>query len=305
MHQFDEYTLVKDLWGIVKFEIDIIIPIHNSWELSERCLSSVIEQRRQEIHRVIVIDDGSDSFVGDKLSDLSKSTENFLVLAHSSAKGFSASANAGLRHSDSNIVIILNSDTEVSAGWLEKIASKFEKSSRIGIVGPLSNAAGHQSIPRNSTGTDEETSKSQTVVNLLPENMTLWEVNQVLEENMPDHLVWTALVHGFCFAIRRETIREVGLFDEEHFPRGYGEENDYCLRATNAGWGHVVAVDTYVWHYKSGSFSDSERAILKSSGRVNLDKKHGEKRITNVVESSVRTGRHIEKLWADCRSSYK
>jgi GT2 family glycosyltransferase len=284
----------------VKFEITIVIPIHNSWEISERCIQSVINNRDQNLHQIIAVDDGSQFPVAQELLSFSNSAHNFAVVTHRLPKGFAASANAGLKLSDSEITIILNSDTEVSHGWLSKIYSTFKKSKRIGIVGPLSNAAGSQSIPRNSARTNEEISTSQTVINVIPRDLTLSEVNQVLEKHMPKHLVWAALIHGFCFAIRRETIDEVGYFDEKNFPRGYGEENDYCIRATNAGWGHVVALDTFVWHHKSASFSDEERVALKKKGMDNLIRKHGKNRISNVVDSSSKTGMLIEQLWVRC-----
>src|SRR3546814_16309874 len=46
--------------------------------------------------------------------------------------------------------------------------------------------------------------------------------------------------NGFCMYIRRAMLEDVGLFDEQAFPVGYGEENDLCMRAIDAGWHHLV-----------------------------------------------------------------
>jgi len=60
-------------------------------------------------------------------------------------------------------------------------------------------------------------------------------------------------LNGFCLAIKRTLITDIGIFDEEAFGEGYGEENDYCLRAVKAGWQLAVADDTYIYHAQSRS----------------------------------------------------
>ena len=59
---------------------------------------------------------------------------------------------------------------------------------------------------------------------------------------------------GFCMYIRRAALADIGLFDAETFGRGYGEENDFCLRASARGWRHLLACDTFVYHEGSVSF---------------------------------------------------
>ena len=59
---------------------------------------------------------------------------------------------------------------------------------------------------------------------------------------------------GSCMAIRRACLDEVGGFDADRFGRGYGEENDFCRRASAADWRHVAATDLFVWH-RGGGYS--------------------------------------------------
>ena len=54
--------------------------------------------------------------------------------------------------------------------------------------------------------------------------------------------------------IRRAALADVGLFDADAFGRGYGEENDFCLRASARGWRHLLACDTFVYHEGTVSF---------------------------------------------------
>ena len=73
--------------------------------------------------------------------------------------------------------------------------------------------------------------------------------------------------------MRRACLNGVGAFDAERFGRGYGEENDFCLRASAAGWRHVAATDLFVWHRGGGSFGD-ERETLIATAQATLGELH-------------------------------
>ena len=60
---------------------------------------------------------------------------------------------------------------------------------------------------------------------------------------------------GFCMFIRRRALDAIGDFDAATFGRGYGEENDWCLRASGHGWRHVLCDDAYVAHVGGLSFA--------------------------------------------------
>jgi len=60
---------------------------------------------------------------------------------------------------------------------------------------------------------------------------------------------------GFCMLIRRAALNALGDFDRATFGRGYGEENDFCMRAAAHGWRNVLADDCYVVHAGGGSFA--------------------------------------------------
>jgi len=57
--------------------------------------------------------------------------------------------------------------------------------------------------------------------------------------------------------IKRSCLNDVGIFDEKAFGKGYGEENDFCLKAANKGWRHTLATDIFVFHEGEVSFSES------------------------------------------------
>ena len=73
---------------------------------------------------------------------------------------------------------------------------------------------------------------------------------------------------GFCMYIRRACLDEIGLFDAETFGRGYGEENDFCMRAAAAGWRNVLAGDVFVYHEGAVSFSGERLALTENADPV-------------------------------------
>ncbi|WP_226858617.1 glycosyltransferase [Diaphorobacter aerolatus] len=78
--------------------------------------------------------------------------------------------------------------------------------------------------------------------------------------------------------IRRDSLKDVGLFDVENFGKGYGEENDFCQRAEDAGWRNLHLLDTFVLHTGGVSFGDSksprERAAMEKLARLHPNYAH-------------------------------
>ena len=85
--------------------------------------------------------------------------------------------------------------------------------------------------------------------------------------------------------IRREVIEKIGYLDEEHFPVGYGEEDDYSLRARSVGFILAIATNAYVYHHKSKSFTSERRSVLAKGGKQALDKKHTSALLSASVNS--------------------
>ena len=258
-------------------DVDIVICVHDALDHVKRCLSSLMPTLGLR-HRLLVVDDGSGSQTATWLRDVAAANDRMLLVRNEFRLGYTKAANIGLRSSQASFVILLNSDTIVMRDWIEKLCDAAFASEDIGIVGPLSNAASFQSIP-NHLG-----DRNQTAINEIPAHISIERLDRWCEE-------WTVgcilprlpLIHGFCFGIKREVIDRIGLLDEESFPGGYGEENDYCFRATDAGFGLVVATHTYVFHAKSKSYSADERVRLMTSGMTALMAKHGEERVKRAT----------------------
>ncbi len=259
--------------------IDIVVCVYNALEDVKVCLHSIAQNRDSECQRLIIVDDGSDEPTANYLRDYTSAAPWVCLLRNDAPRGYTRAANQGLGATTGELVILLNSDTIVTNGWAEKMADAVFSTPGAGLVGPLSNAASHQSIP-SPDGTN-----GQTAINNLPPGMTPENLNRFCE-------IWTVagiiprvpLVHGFCLGITRAVIERIGMFSEEHFPNGYGEENDYCFRATDAGFSLVVATHTFVYHAKSKSYGP-ERLKLAQAGTAKLRELHGRPRIDRAVRS--------------------
>lgn len=258
--------------------IDIVLCVHNALDDVARCLESIATNLKDH-YRLIIVDDGSSSPTAEFLAEFCARVPHAKIVRNEIALGYCKAANIGLRQSSADFVILLNSDTIVTSNWADKLRKAVRSVEGAGIVGPLSNAASYQSIP-SVRGTSR-----QTAVNLLPLGMSAEDLNEWCASRVRNTSaeVIVPLVHGFCFGITRETIDMIGFFDEEAFPRGYGEENDYCLRAVNAGILPVVALDTFVYHAKSKSYSDETRFVLAEKAQEKLYEKHSRRRFLGDV----------------------
>lgn len=246
---------------------DIIVCVHNALDDVQRCLRSVL-QHTGPVYRLIVVDDGSDAPTRDWLARFCAS-QSITLIRNEKAGGYTLAANQGMRASDGRYVVLLNSDTIVTQRWLERLQFAAEvRGERTGIVGPLSNTASWQSIP-------EIEHQGDWATNPLPDGVTLaqWADWVALHSGRIYPLL--PFLNGFCLLIKRSLIEAIGLFDEENFGRGYGEENDYCLRARAAGFQLVLADDCYVYHAQSKSYSHERRKPLADAAGQALVAKHG------------------------------
>jgi GT2 family glycosyltransferase/glycosyltransferase involved in cell wall biosynthesis/SAM-dependent methyltransferase len=279
--------------------IDIVVCIHNALDDVKLCLSSVAKYMGHK-HRLILIDDGSEAPTKNYVEEFC-AARPFTTLHRSDvAQGYTKAANTGLRLSTGDLVILLNSDTVVTPFWAEKMADAVFSTHGAGIVGPLSNAASYQSVPSVLA------TATQTAINSLPPGYSIEDMNAWCEAHSTANVPCVPFVHGFCFGVTRQAWNTLGEFDEAAFPKGYGEENDYCFRAVNAGFGLVVATHTYVFHAKSKSYTEERRNALSEAAQQVLYERYGRDRFLSAVkiladQPKLQQLRHeAADLWPNC-----
>jgi glycosyltransferase involved in cell wall biosynthesis len=233
---------------------------------------------------LILVDDGSDPETRDYLAEFAKA-QGAILLRNEEPRGYTRAANQGLQRSSAEHVVLLNSDTVVTPGWLDQMIACAESAPEIGIVGPLSNTASWQSIP-------EIESVGDWASNPLPAGMTIEGMARLVAKYSSRIYPAMPFLNGFCLLLRRQLMDDIGLFDEDSFGDGYGEENDYALRARKAGWQLALADDAYVFHAQSRSYSTEARRRLSEQAGKTLARKHG----PQIIDEGVRICQHDRVL---------
>lgn len=241
--------------------VDIIIPIYNGYEDLQLCIPSVKKYTDLSKHRLILINDCSpDERIAPYLDSLAE--EHILVLHNEKNRGFSGNVNRGMGMSQDRDVILLNSDTIVTERWVEKITACAYRDDSIATVTPLSNSATLCSVPVMCQD------------NPVPENCTIEEYAALIERCSLHRYPRITVAVGFCMFIKRCVIDDIGGFDAETFGRGYGEENDFCNRAEQAGYHHVMCDDTFIYHKGTASFDTEEKQALLEAHTAVLEERY-------------------------------
>ncbi len=278
--------------------IDIVICVYNALEDVQLCLQSV-RQHLLPLHKIFIINDCSDQPTTEYLRNFSVNDKQIVLIENETNLGYVQSANRGLAMTAAEFCIMLNSDTIVSENWALKLLDVAVQNPEVGIVSPLSNAAGVQSLP------DIKSGNNNTAINIIPEGVDIADVDCFLETvSLAYKVPYVILAHGFCFGIKREVINRIGLFDAVNFTRYYGEENDYCFRASAAGFHSAIATNTFVYHRKSRSISEEERIIHMGESGQKLRDIYG----ADVIRNACIQGRDhplLKRIRVLCAAFYK
>ncbi|WP_193182383.1 glycosyltransferase family 2 protein [Nisaea sediminum] len=262
-----------DQWAIYD-QIDvpeIIVPVFNSPHAVEMCLKS-LERHSNIPHLITLVDDGSFSDTSEVLYRFAADKPWCRVMRNAQNEGYTRAVNKAIKSAVGKTLIILNSDTLVTPGWLTGLIECLNVCDDTGMAGPLSNAASWQSIPKVK---DE----NGWCVNKLARGETPESMAETLRQASMKKFPEVPVLNGFCLAIRRDVIDAIGLFDEITFPQGYGEENDFCMRAVDSGFKLRVADHVYVYHHKSASFGAERRKDLSTRANKILIGRYGEARM--------------------------
>ncbi len=225
-----------------KGAVDIVVPVHGAMEVTLACLET-IEKNLPRATRLIVVDDASPEPELARALDALATAGRIRLVRRTRAGGFPTACNDGIRAARPEAdILLLNSDTRVAAGWVEGLRAAVLSAPDIGTATPFSNAATILSYPDPMGG------------NAVPDAAETARLARLAARLHHGATVEIPTGVGFCLYIRRACLAAAGLFREDLFAQGYGEENDFCLRARHLGWRHVAAPGVFVAHLGGGSF---------------------------------------------------
>ena len=248
-----DWGALKPLDGKKADAITVLVPVYGAIFETLHCLYSLLCAKSRLDIRLIVIDDSSPQpDVFEQLSVLANEYGLFQLWRNDENRGFVYSVNRGLFAADGD-VILLNSDTIVSDFWVDKLVGVAKSDETIASVSPMTNNATILSYPYPNRE------------NGLVDTLSLSQIDEFFSENGSVLKPVEVPVNvGFCMLIKQDALQAVGGFDEALFGVGYGEECDWCMRATYLGYKHIVAINTYVYHHGMVSFSQkaAKRQVL-------------------------------------------
>ncbi len=220
--------------------VDLIVSIvnHNNRELLRQCLRSVLENSGRMRTEVFVVEnasaDGSSQMV-------KKEFPGVKLIANGEPMGFSANHNQVLRQASARYVLVLNDDTVVLAGALDRMVEFMDDNPRAGAVG-CKILDEHGAVQHSCF--DFYSLRSVFLDYCLFPGRFKQDRLLGISDPQGAEVDW---VLGACILLRREALEEVGLLDESLFM--YSEEVDWCFRAKQKGWQVLFVPDAEVIHY--------------------------------------------------------
>jgi GT2 family glycosyltransferase len=218
---------------VARVTVDVVIPTWNGRDLLLDCLEHI--ERDPYPHRTIVVDDAS---TDDTVAVVRARHPAVELVVREVNGGFVRAANEGLAHATAEIVVLLNNDANVEAGFLERIVEPFEDA-RVGTVaGVLVDPA---SGLIDAAGVEVDGG-------LAGYSFLHGEPLSRLAQPPPG-LVGAC---GGAAAYRHTALAQAGLLDERL--KAYNEDVELALRIRAAGWDCVLAPGARAMHIGSATY---------------------------------------------------
>ena len=230
--------------------VGVVVPVFNGVAHLRVLLPSLF--RNTDIpHKFVFVDDCSGAETADFLKEAVKGRDDCILIRNEKNLGFVRSVNRGAEKAleSCSSFVMLNSDTEVPSGWLGRLMKPIFDDEKISSVTPLSNRATVFSFPFFDSEKDDRFLKEFGVEG----------INKAIQKSLVDEFFDIPTGHGFCMAISGKVWKKIGGLNSELFGRGYGEENEWSLRAELDGYRNILLPSLYIAHHEKGSFTNKER----------------------------------------------
>lgn len=279
--------------------IDIIIPVFNAVEDLAACLASIDQWWASAIRNVILVDDVSSSETVAWMESYVQSAPHARLFRRTENGGFTASIVSGMDCSSAPYVVLLNSDTIVGPGWLDRLWFALTRRWTTAMAGPVSNSAYFQSLIPADRHSDGLTAPR------FEQDVDVESASAIILLSSRRAYPRVPFLSGFCLMLRRDIYDLAGGLDVEAFPRGYWEVQDLSLRFFDLGYDAVIADDVFVRHNGGGSIDDGRRAALNQQGRRRMHAKHSALRVLTAEAISALEPEivHLRQMWHQFRQN--
>jgi len=216
--------------------VSVVIVSFNARSDLERCLESLRAAPPQASHEVLVVDNNST----DRSAESARRVPGVRVIQQATNVGFARANNAGIRASTGTALLLLNSDTIVPPGAIDRLLAALDAEPDVAIVGPrLVDGSGHAELSfGRMIGPLNEWRQKRAARRTNVESLTR-------QRRYPD---W---VSGACLLVRRSDAEAVGLLDERYFM--YAEDVDFCAAVRARGRRVLFVPDVEIVHQRGRS----------------------------------------------------
>jgi GT2 family glycosyltransferase len=254
-------------------DVSIIIISWNTETILKDCLSSVYEQTHDVTFEVIVVDNASSDASCEMVK---REFPSVTLIENRENKGFAAANNQGMAEAKGRYILLLNSDTIVLNGAIEKAIFFADAHSQAAVVGCR---------VLNPDMTLQPTCfMFPSILNMLLESSGLHRLSATSKFFGRKRMAWwdrsdvreVDVVTGCFVLVRRQAIQQVGVMDERFFM--YAEESDWCYRFKRAGWKNMFTPDAQIIHLGGQSTKMTRASMtvrLRKSILQFMKKHHG------------------------------
>jgi len=259
---------------VEKPRVSIVIPVHNKVYVTYHCLASLLVAANRASFEVIMVDDGSQ----DKSIHIPEFIKGIHYIRNNESQGFIRACNRGGSMAKGEYIVMLNNDTEVTAGWLDELLWAFEHFDNVGLAGAKL---------LNQDGTLQEAGG------------IVWNtgdpMNYGRQANPRDprynYARQVDYLSGACIMLPLPLWNELGGFDETFMP-AYFEDTDLAFRVRDKGYKTVYTPFSQVIHFEGVSSGTSTASGIKQFQEINRPK--FKKRWVGAVRNNGKVGVDLE-----------
>ncbi|MFT4520621.1 MAG: GT2 family glycosyltransferase [Halioglobus sp.] len=252
----------------------VIVPVYRNLNATEKCIESLIASDLPDNTDVTIINDQSPEQDLSDYCTTAAARAGFNIVINQENLGFVKTANLGFALAPEADIVLLNSDTVVSNDWLQRLQGCAYQDESIGTVTPFSNNGTICSYP------------VFPISNELPNGWSAQQLDSAFQLANSGSYAELPTGVGFCLYLKRGCLNDTGLFDEENFGLGYGEECDFSVRASARDWKHVIAADVFVYHEGGASFAlESDERKIKADKIMHRLHPHYDDLVSNFLHS--------------------
>ncbi|MDP1622341.1 MAG: glycosyltransferase [Bacteroidales bacterium] len=212
--------------------VSIIIPVHNQWEYTYGCLSSILKTTEGILYEIILIDDCSDDDT--RFSD--QYVRNIHTIRNESNLGFLFNCNKAAKAAKGKYLIFLNNDTLVQPEWLYWLMRTMEEAPGVGM-------AGSKLIFSNG--------KLQEAGGVVFRDASAMNYGREDDPDLPQYNYFKDVDYcsGASICVRKDLWDKLGGFDPQYAP-AYYEDTDLAMQIRLQGFRTVYQPKSRVVHFE-------------------------------------------------------